>query len=347
MTLPSASEQVKFLTDIQALLEDGLFVATYKFALLTAIADISIESNVHDDQELHVSLNRIAEKFIEYYWQQSLPFPSQSGNRILIQSTGRQAAAISKLSIHSEATTLAEIRRDSQEWNKLVNRISKIIKGMPLFKLQTIGGKPRPFLYDNELIDNGIKLKRGIAYHLRQFHALVTGLARGRWITAIRANPHNQSALGTSQDLDYFLFGSEREPIAQHGSLLVDVQQGCCLYCDRRLTKKEIHVDHFIPWSLYHLNLVPNLVASHPQCNLAKRDFLAGGTHIAGWIARNRDNRNALADVCGNTYEIQLNATNNVALWAYTRAMQLQQQVWISGKQLSTLQISDIVALQN
>ncbi len=35
--------EVEFLLNIQKLLSEGLFTATYKFALLTALSDLSVE----------------------------------------------------------------------------------------------------------------------------------------------------------------------------------------------------------------------------------------------------------------------------------------------------------------
>lgn len=50
MSPPTADQQIKFLTNIQRLLAEGQFVATYKYALLLALADIAIESG--DDSAL-------------------------------------------------------------------------------------------------------------------------------------------------------------------------------------------------------------------------------------------------------------------------------------------------------
>ncbi len=41
-TIPTPEEQVKFLRNIQRLLAEGLFVASYKFALLHALADLAV-----------------------------------------------------------------------------------------------------------------------------------------------------------------------------------------------------------------------------------------------------------------------------------------------------------------
>ena len=43
MTPPTADEQVAFLANLQRLLAEGSFVATYKHALLLALADLSVE----------------------------------------------------------------------------------------------------------------------------------------------------------------------------------------------------------------------------------------------------------------------------------------------------------------
>ncbi|HEX6852978.1 MAG TPA: hypothetical protein VF139_16400 [Candidatus Polarisedimenticolaceae bacterium] len=41
---PSPAEQLRFLENYQTLLDEGQFTATYKFALLVALADLAVES---------------------------------------------------------------------------------------------------------------------------------------------------------------------------------------------------------------------------------------------------------------------------------------------------------------
>jgi hypothetical protein len=43
---PTPDEQIQFLVKLQRLLDEGLFVASYKFALLLALADLSIEAGM-------------------------------------------------------------------------------------------------------------------------------------------------------------------------------------------------------------------------------------------------------------------------------------------------------------
>jgi hypothetical protein len=75
---PSAQRQIQFLSNLQRLLGEGGFVATYKDALLMALAEIAVEDGSDDDSPLVIPTKRIAEKFIQSYWRQTqaaLPSP--------------------------------------------------------------------------------------------------------------------------------------------------------------------------------------------------------------------------------------------------------------------------------
>lgn len=71
MTAPTPEEQVAFLANLQRILGEGSFVATYKHALLLALADLSVELGNDSGAALVIPLTAIAEKFIAYYWRPS------------------------------------------------------------------------------------------------------------------------------------------------------------------------------------------------------------------------------------------------------------------------------------
>jgi hypothetical protein len=95
MNQPTPEFQIGFLTYLQRLFSEGLFVATYKYALLMALADICVERGSDNDAPLEVSTRLIAEKFIRYYWRQSMPLPlaESAEQRVLRQNTGRQVSS--------------------------------------------------------------------------------------------------------------------------------------------------------------------------------------------------------------------------------------------------------------
>jgi len=63
--MANSDQQIQFLTNLQRLLGEGSFVSTYKYALLMALADLSIELGQDDDSTLTLSTPQIAEKFIQ------------------------------------------------------------------------------------------------------------------------------------------------------------------------------------------------------------------------------------------------------------------------------------------
>lgn len=339
MGIPSADDQVRFLRDVQALLEDGQFVATYKYALLIALADLAVESGVADDSPLVVPVRSIAEKFIEYYWQQSAPFMGGNAARVLQQNTGRQAAVVSELTrLRAEGFgSLSQLRSDSRVWRQTVSKGARIVRVMPLFKLQYVGGTLRTFLYPHLLQNDAITLGSGVAYCLRQFHTLITGLARDRWVAMVRQLPHNLYLVGQAEDVERFLFGAGREPIRQHLDLLIDLQHGDCLYCQRKLDPSGAHVDHFVPWSLHRCDALPNLVAAHATCNLAKGDWLAAEPHLGRWAERNE--REGIDRHAGPvaSFTAQRAGVTAIAGWAYDRAYELGLPTWILGRETVVL----------
>jgi hypothetical protein len=148
MRPPISDEQIKFLVNLQRLLDEGAFVASYKFALLLALADLSIEQGDDSGAPLELSTDDIAERFIRYYWDQSRPYPASAEMRILRQNTGSQAAIVKHVraarSAHGDS--LAKLMNDRPARRRLVKQIATVVRVMPLWKLQTIGQARVDFL---------------------------------------------------------------------------------------------------------------------------------------------------------------------------------------------------------
>ena len=61
--VPTDADQLAFLARVQKILDEGQFVATYKFALLIALIEIAVERGRDTGDALDVPLDWIAEKF--------------------------------------------------------------------------------------------------------------------------------------------------------------------------------------------------------------------------------------------------------------------------------------------
>ena len=65
--IPTAQEQLKFLKNIQLILQSGSFSSTYKCALLISLSRSAIETGEDTGKSLTLEYTDIAEKFIDLY----------------------------------------------------------------------------------------------------------------------------------------------------------------------------------------------------------------------------------------------------------------------------------------
>jgi 5-methylcytosine-specific restriction endonuclease McrA len=335
MSTPPPEAQVGFLTDIQRLLEGGSFVATYKYALLLALADLSVERGDDSGAALPMPLDAIAEKFIEYYWAQCREFvpPGGKGGGVLRQNTGRQAAIIHAVRRGRQLVDgrMAALQREPRSWRELRRRVRRTVKDMPLWRLQTIGGREEEFLYERHLVDRGIVLKPGTAYCFRRFHALIGDVVRGAWVRYIRR--FNGEVVGDSLDLHEFLFGANRHALRAAAPVLYEIQGGRCLYTGSSLQRPESgEVDHFIPFARYPHDFGHNLVLASRRANAQKSDHLAAEEHLQRWVQRNHEQAQALQEGFESIkVPVDLARTLSIASWSYAQHAECAAPVWRSG----------------
>ncbi len=333
----SAGEQLELLRQLQRIFNEGEFVATYKFALLHAIADICVESYALPDGTLHIPLRRLGEKFLELYWHHAEPYgESEVGDGVLRQNTKGQAQIISRLeNVRASFPTISRFRQSSQ-WMPAVTFAASQIEKMPLWRLQTLGGVSVEFLYANHLVDDGIVLKPGVAAGLRAFYPMVLHLVRGHWVSHIRRMPANNYLVGEHADLEYFLFGAKRSSLEKAKPLLDQLQQGTCFYCHKPV-KGDWQVDHFIPWTRYPRDLGHNFVMAHATCNQRKSDTLAAGMHVERWLERNVQHGEVISGELSQLFLCDAETSRRVARWSYELDLSSSARLWVGGRQYEAI----------
>ena len=316
----SAVRDLVFLRKIQRLLSESEYVTTYAFAMLQALADLSVESPYKSGGH-KIPLTDIAGKFIEYYWRQAIPYAPELGrDGMLKQNTGEQASVINSI-IEARKHywgSLHLARQDETAWGELLDKVLVIIREQPLWRLQRVGPDLDEFIYRQGRLDNGcIRLLPGVPAILRAYHGMISNLVQGCWLGQVRRVRGNRELLGDRGDLVEFLFGSERTSPDSYREVLRNYQQARCFYCSEEV-KGAGHADHFIPWSRYPFDLGHNFVFAHRECNWEKSDRLAHPDHLAHWFERNIREPAELDEAFNfNSLEHDVQRCRNVAYWAY------------------------------
>lgn len=341
--IPSAEDQVAFLGKLQRLLAEGDFQATYKYALLASLADLAVEHGADDERPLELSIRQIGARFIEFYWRHAAPYGVGRADAmpgVLVQNKGVQAAVISNILAFRDRTGIVtELQaRSHPAYADLLSEVSDTVSKQPLNFLQNFGGATDEFLY--ERAGRGrIRLKIGIAFHLRRYHALIQDLVRSRWLGFIRANKLNRTILGEADDLEESLFETSRRSLGLMEQGLRKLEGAVCFYCKQSL--REAEVDHFVPFVHYARDLAHNFVLAHPECNRSKSDTLAGKEHLERWLERLEVRRDAIAQV-GIDAGIVVDpmVCRRVAAWGYDNAAMAGGQGWIRPQQYEPMDAS-------
>ena len=113
---------------------------------------MAIEKGEDSGEQLVLEYSDIAEKFIELYWKQAVPYTfNDEGQLILNQNNGKQAAIVNQIiELRQIYSSLGLLRRNSVVWSKLVKDVARTVKEMPVRYLQNINGQNFEFLYQFE-----------------------------------------------------------------------------------------------------------------------------------------------------------------------------------------------------
>ena len=303
----SESDAIAFGEKVLALLDQGAFTATYKYAVLLGLIDVCLEGADADGHPPHVVAPRdLAARVIELYWPQARLYGGAADEAVVLrQNSSGQAEIVTRIRRFQErAGTELTLHRariaDPSAYDELVADVAWKLVEMPLPRLQRFGGS-EPFLYDigwdlgvkrRDYVarshDFVIRLRPGVGDHLVRLAGLLRPLVQQQWAERIvQWNRTDVPALATRADLDAFLFGASRTDLAPVRRELRRLQDSRCLYCDAQL-HGQVHVDHFLPWVRYPDDGIHNLVAAHPSCNNTKRDSLAAAVHVQTWSTRFR-----------------------------------------------------------
>lgn len=273
-----------------AVLGTGRRTATYKLATLMALLDQSVEHLPADPQAaLSVPVRALAERVLEIYWHQVLPFEGQE----LQQTTQATTAAILRQTLqlrdaagigHRRVVLAVARLRAPTAYEVAVDAIMLTLARQPLLRLQRIGAEAGPtFLYDDSWLHDdlstrqlaahggAIELKPGVAWSLTRLSGLLKPTIRVLWVEDVRRC--NKQLVADVPDIAGHLFGRDRISLAPARMALLDAFGARCFYCQVPLSAMA-PVDHVLPWSRVGLDGLANLVVACGRCNGDKSQTL-------------------------------------------------------------------------
>ena len=294
---------------VLAILEEGSFSSTYKYALFIAILDLCIEkTEASGAPPSSLTTRELATKVVELCWNHVAPYGTH-GTLRFGGGRGEQAEILRR--IENVRARWGDERSDTvfrfqtvhpDQYRRLLEFVEWKLIEMPIPRLQRLGRSVDDrFLYEynwpadvrrsvvsayqdgaSGAFSNILWLKPGVAEGLVRLNGLLRPICYREW--AVRVAKLNSLP---EAGLESFLFDVDRASLNAVRKPLCDLQSSRCFYCDGHISGRA-DVDHFIPWSRYRDDGLDNLVPSHGKCNNSKRDFLASADHLERWAERTR-----------------------------------------------------------
>jgi 5-methylcytosine-specific restriction endonuclease McrA len=292
---------IAFGEKLLGLLDTGSFTTSYKYALLLAILDETLERTRPDGSPpIELSARALGRRVFALYWQQARPFSDagplrQSGTR---DAVVKLAALRDELGLPQQVSVDEARRRHPIAVRGLERDVVATVVRYPVPLLQRfVTGSQyveERFIYEvpwsehvtparvhRDDFDDRLRLVPGAGEALTALSGLVRPVIQREWLRHVaRRNDDQVDELR----LEAFLFGGQRVSLAAVTDPLLELQGGRCFYCDR--VRGRFEVDHFLPWSRLPDDRLDNLVVAHADCNHDKRAALAGLDHLDRWSSR-------------------------------------------------------------
>lgn len=255
---------------------------TYKFGLIKSICD-QIYDLYDEGQGYFLSYEKLFSKFAENYWnlvnKYKLKQMSYNGKSEYskIELIIRDAVKKYEIPENIGFQSLSDV--DRKEVTKTVTvECKKCVIGALYNDFE---GK----LYAFDLRGTGLYLSYEAYCFASKYKMEIEKLNYYAWARFLEKVNDDDALIRVLEKLE--LATPQRKDLSLYRDILYkEFQEDRCFYCGKKLDKN-IHVDHFIPWTFVKNDNLWNFVLSCPKCNLRKSDSLVSYDYIVKIENRN------------------------------------------------------------
>ncbi|MHA1360476.1 MAG: HNH endonuclease domain-containing protein [Candidatus Helarchaeota archaeon] len=249
---------------------------TYKMAWARALVDLADEVgfSLQPDQKVTITLERIAERFLNYYWNHTAFFNLKQGpltpiivsyvKDLVERYNSIQNSQVPKR--YEKVNFQKELRSD---FESCVKKIVARLKVDVSYRFLKLMGKDFSWMYDYKKSSDTLEIKAKYLRVLKENRNLLYPIINARWAQIIEGFDYSPRINKKVRFLDDVKF---QRTALSHFKKWLDLENPShiCFLCETAITKSDLSIDHVIPWSYLFEDNLWNLVYVHRSCNSAK-----------------------------------------------------------------------------
>lgn len=265
---------------------------TYKVAWAKALVELSSELPIIGD-EVEISLEQIARKYLKYYWNQTIFFDLIQGSNL---QKSPEVVTATKALIEAyyenvgnrkpELFERAESNLPKKEYETALRKTTSTLKKDVSYRFLNLNGKKLD-VYRYNKGDSNLWISTGLLQELRDNERDLYDLINYRWGMILETFNSSPRINKKVKIMDERVI--KRKPLTKYKQWLdIENPTHVCFLCGQEITDKELSIDHVIPWSYMYSDDLWNLVYVHRSCNSSKSNVVPSEEGIAKLKERNK-----------------------------------------------------------
>lgn len=256
---------------------------TYKFGLIKALLD-SIFSGEIREQGIYYSYEQLFGRFTYNYWNLVVKYDLRQ-----MRKDGK--SEFSKIEVILKETVsknyiLSNLEFESLDLDLRQKIIKKVMAECKRFVVGALYNDFEGIIYNFNLKEDGIVINPCVYEFMQKYKAELEKLNYYAWARFLEQINDDNVLVRVIDKLE--LATPRRENLSIYREILRrEFEENTCFYCGKKLGRN-IHVDHFIPWSFVKDDKMWNFVLSCSQCNIKKSNKLPKQDFLIKIEQRNR-----------------------------------------------------------
>lgn len=266
---------------------------TYKMAWGRALVDIACISERQAPETLvKITLEEIAERFLNYYWNHTFFFDLKQGplqptiisivkdliKRYVKITSSNQPIRYEKLNFEGDLKEILD---------RFIKELVLILKKDVSHRFLQLKGRDFSWMYDFTKNGDFLYIKAEYLELLKKNNEILYPLINSRWAQIVESfdySPRISKKIKFLDDIQYNR--SSLKPFQEW--LDIENPNHECFLCGKAIEDLDLTIDHVIPWSYVFEDNLWNLVYVHRSCNSSKSNIIPTANNIQKLEDRNK-----------------------------------------------------------